>query len=343
MFFYKRSNLLQSLKLDFKITTIKKRFKMLVRLFYLLLILGLLKDFNIEGKEPLSIFYHRPPEEIFQRYWTNFIHETFDCQTIIDPIFKNLNDCSVVVIEGLDFKGLGKMHLMKHLENKNILIIQVGDEKYRGDWKLYEKSFCTFREYFSNKPDPNHKVFFLPIVCKYDFVTEIPYESLPKIAERDFTWSFVGQVNKSNRQKMYALLINLNLPHYDHFNSNFDSKDCLSTAEYQEILKRSLFAPCPMGWTNDESYRLYESIECGCIPIVEKGKSNYFENYFGKVPFIVLDDWEDLEKTIFPLLQDKAKLEKMRQECFLWWQTLKRKKKEELKTKIDALLELKNL
>ena len=60
------------------------------------------------------------------------------------------------------------------------------------------------------------------------------------------------------------------------------------------------------------------------------------------MPFIVLDDWQDLEKTLDPLLKDKAKLEMMRQECYYWWQELKIKKKLELKTKIDALLELKN-
>jgi hypothetical protein len=257
------------------------------RLFSLILFSQVFFSLALETKEALKIYYHRPPSEIFQRYWTNFIHQTYALETIVDPSFKNISDFSVVVIEGLDFKGQAKANLIKHLATKNIIILQVGDEKYRGDWDLYQKSFCTFREYYSQKIDPLNKVHYLPIVCKYDFITEIPYDDLPGIEDREFKWSFVGQVTKSNRLKMFQILKALNLPYYHHFNTNFDSKDCLSTQAYQEILKRTLFTPCPMGWTNDESYRLYEAIECGSIPIVEKGKSNYFENYFGKVPFIV--------------------------------------------------------
>ena len=49
----------------------------------------------------------------------------------------------------------------------------------------------------------------------------------------------------------------------------FGSKDSLSSVEYYEVLKDTKFVPTPHGYYHPETYRLYEELECGCIPIIE--------------------------------------------------------------------------
>jgi hypothetical protein len=315
----------------------------MLRLFFVLLISFFFQsDAHTDDRKKITMYFMRPPEEIFQRYWTDYVQSIYDCNIKIEPLLKNIDDFSIVVVDGMFFQQLPKSNLINHLKKKNLIIFHLGDEAYTTNWSLYQNSFATFREFFKPRKEYEGKVFFLPIATKYDFKTAIPFEDLPKIEKRDFKWSFVGQLDKSNRQYMYNNWIKLGLIHYDHFNSGFNSKDCLSTLDYQQILQRTLLSPCPKGYINDESYRLYESIESGCVPIVERGKENYYESFFGKVPFVVVNDWNQIGFIVEKLLSNETQLENIRKNSYYWWQELKIKKKLELKTKIDALLELKN-
>ena len=51
--------------------------------------------------------------------------------------------------------------------------------------------------------------------------------------------------------------------------------------EMSEILSSTKFIPCPNGFFHPETYRLYEALECGCIPIVENAY-NYYEKLISK-------------------------------------------------------------
>jgi hypothetical protein len=293
------------------------------------------------AEQKLKIYCLCDESESFQRYWMNFIQKNWDCEIQIDPELKNVEDFSIVFIQDWHFKNPIKKNLLKKLNsNKKLMIIHLGDELCRTDWKIYKKSFCTFREYFTQNPDKEGKVFYLPLVCKHDFITEVPYNKLPSLQSRQYVWSFVGQVSKSNRQNMYLAFRKLNLPSYDHFNSDFDSRDCLKTEDYQNIMQNSIFSPCPKGWTIDDTYRLYEALECGCIPVVEKGDRDYFRSFYGDVPFIVLDEWKDARQKILPLLNDLNALEDLRRRNYDWWQNKKIETKNILKTKIDEFLNL---
>lgn len=295
-----------------------------------------------EAKESLKIYYSQHPDTNFQHYWRKFILATFDCEEIVDPSFIDVDHGSVVFIATGRLAKDAKSNLLAQMKTKSLLIVHLGDETYQADWEVYRQSFCTFREYYCNPPDPEKKIFFLPLACKHDFLVDMAYEDLPKIGNRKYQWSFVGQVSKSNREKMLQNFLKLKIPYTTHFNSNFDSKDCLSTDSYQSILKQTIFIPSPKGWVNDDCYRLYEALESGCIPIVERGPRNYFKHYYGDVPFIVVEDWSKVKEVIYPLLRDTIRLESIRKECFDWWVQLKKEKKAELKKKINELLKTKN-
>jgi hypothetical protein len=56
----------------------------------------------------------------------------------------------------------------------------------------------------------------------------------------------------------------------------------LNIEDYAQLLSETIFAPCPAGWENLDSFRVCEALEAGCIPIVERRPFyDYFRHLFG--------------------------------------------------------------
>jgi hypothetical protein len=109
---------------------------------------------------------------------------------------------------------------------------------------------------------------------------------------RDLIWFFAGEV-KNHRAKMIATLRHLT-PNYIHLTKGWNSPSGLSIEEMQEYFGRAVFAPCPFGNINPDSFRIMEALESGCIPVtVEFLGRDYFQYVYGDHPFVVGKNWKD--------------------------------------------------
>ncbi len=97
------------------------------------------------------------------------------------------------------------------------------------------------------------------------------------------------------------------------------------------VLSSSQFMPCPNGFVHPETYRLYEALECECIPIVEN-TYKYYDRLFPNNPFIKIDKWADA-KIIVNSWNDEQ-IKKKRSECKNWWKSYKNKLQDSVKNKI---------
>jgi hypothetical protein len=54
-----------------------------------------------------------------------------------------------------------------------------------------------------------------------------------------------------------------------------------------------------MGWIHPDSFRISESLEWGCVPIIKKynGK-DYFQNIFPDHPMPVVDSWGEISNIL---------------------------------------------
>ena len=95
-----------------------------------------------------------------------------------------------------------------------------------------------------------------------------------------------------------------------------DEKKSMSVKDMQEIYFDTNFAPCPAGFYHPESYRIYEALQCGAIPIVES-VYNYFDKTYPNNPFIKIKKWNEAKAIIENWSENKI-LSK-RKECFNWW------------------------
>ena len=98
-----------------------------------------------------------------------------------------------------------------------------------------------------------------------------------------------------------------------------------------EVLSSTEFLPCPNGFFHPETYRVYEALQCGCIPIVEDAYK-YYDRLFPDNPFIKVDKWADAK----PIIKgwEKDQIKKKQKECKNWWNSYKSDLQELIKNKI---------
>jgi hypothetical protein len=131
--------------------------------------------------------------------------------------------------------------------------------------------------------------------------TQETLKYLPECSrEKTLDWFFSGQVTHARRQRCaYALqrmpggLLNMTAGFAQGF----------SRLEYYKYMAASKLVICPAGYVTPDSFRVWEALEAGCIPIVDGGTSrpsdcdttNWWTVLLEEEPlFPVVCDWNDL-------------------------------------------------
>ena len=172
-------------------------------------------------------------------------------------------------------------------------------------WRI----FCT-NQYFDSK-----NVTCIPLGYKSG-VNEIKKAN---VQDRKYKWAFTGTVHKSSRHDLLYQLQKIQ-PYFIHKTEKFAEKKSLDPINMSKILSDSQFIPCPNGVVHPETYRIYEALECGCIPIVEK-TYNYYDRLFSDNPLIKISKWIEAKEIIHNLSEND--IEKKQEECREWWSKIK--------------------
>jgi hypothetical protein len=193
-----------------------------------------------------------------------------------------------------------------------IFLFHLGDETGIHDLsEVYNNCSHIWRAFYLNKYFKNSKVDCLPIGYKTGILNK-------KKSDKKFKWAFTGTPHKSSRHDLLFQLSEIK-PFYCHKTEKFDVK-IISVNEMSEILSSTEFLPCPNGFFHPETYRLYEALECECIPIVENAYK-YYDRLFPGNPFIKVDKWIDAKNIIKNWKLDKIKNKQI--ECRDWWKNYK--------------------
>ena len=163
-------------------------------------------------------------------------------------------------------------------------------------------------------------------------------EWLPKYQEeaqeRPIDYFFSGQITHDRRWSMSVQLRTMvEFKHANNLRGDFNFTDGFTKGyqpeEYYKRLARAKTAPAPSGPETPDSFRLFEALEAGCIPIADtrdpKGvfPDNYWQWFFeGDVPFPIIKDYEqELQGFTIAAVKDFAKTSN---DIFAWWQNYKR-------------------
>jgi hypothetical protein len=118
--------------------------------------------------------------------------------------------------------------------------------------------------------------------------------------EKKYLWSFVGQVQNPSRQQCVEVLSKLDNGLL-HTALAFGGE--VGGVEYQnylDILCQTKYAICPPGSMCVDSFRLYEAIECGAVPITsyrsprDPEDFNYWAEVHPKNKVYAVKDWNIL-------------------------------------------------
>ena len=240
---------------------------------------------------------------------------------IIDNV-TNLEKDDILVIVDSNVEKKLELYIKLKLICSKIFLFHLGDEfGARNLLAVYDNCDFVWRAFCSNKYFNNEKINCIPIGYKAGV-------SKKQKNNKEYKWAFTGTPHKSSRHDLLFQFSDIK-PFFCHKTQKFNEK-IISVDEMSEILSSTDFVPCPNGFFHPETYRLYEALECECIPIVESAYS-YYDRLFPNNPFIKVNKWADAK----PILKgwEKDQIDKKKKECKLWWEKYKKDLQEFVKTK----------
>ena len=239
---------------------------------------------------------------------------------------KELESNDTLIIVDSDIERKNKLYIKLKLICSKIFLIHLGDESGIYDLSsIYNNFNFVWRTFCSNKYFKNKQVSCLPIGYKSGTFFE------KQEIERKYKWAFIGTPHKSSRHDLLFQLSTIK-PSYCYKTKKFNDK-IMEINEMNEILSSTEFIPCPSGFVHPETYRLYESLECGCIPIVENAYK-YYDRLFPNNPFLKVDKWIEAKAVIEKWGRPQIKYK--REECEVWWKQHKNQLQEFIKNKINS-------
>jgi len=144
--------------------------------------------------------------------------------------------------------------------------------------------------------------------------------------ERPIDWFFSGQCTHPRREQCVEQL--RRMPGGMRVETDGFTKG-LPPPEYMRMLASAKIALAPSGPQSPDSFRLYEALEAGCVPIADAqtSKPGFPDGYWpwifgGPVPFPVISDWRSLPEV---MARELADWPDNANRIAVWWKGYKRK------------------
>lgn len=210
---------------------------------------------------------------------------------------------------------------------KSVVLVLVGDEDAKFPWKQVVHGRIRF---WVQMPDPKNYgdmmpwAFFFGNGWRYEFPDEVNKHGF----DRRDNWVFAGQVTNAARVRAVKGLRHANrrvpglLLETDGFARGIEMP------AYVEALAGSWVAPAPGGPMSVDTFRLYEALEAGCVPLVDhfpatgESASAYWRNvYPDGFPFDTVFQWDGVGGLIESVMENPYWYSAA---CSSWWQQTKR-------------------
>ena len=238
---------------------------------------------------------------------------------------KNIENGDILIIVDSSIEKKIKQYERLKLICSEIFLFHLGDEAGVHESSLvYKNCNYVWRTFCSNRYFNNKLVKCIPIGYKSGI-------SNKKFNNRKYKWAFIGTPHKSSRQDLLFQLSDIK-QFFCHKTEKFNKK-IITVDKMSEVLSSTEFLPCPNGFVHPETYRIYEALECECIPIVENAYK-YYDRLFPDNPFIKIDKWSEAKTIVNDW--DKDTIKKKREECKIWWERYKVDIQNFVKNKINS-------
>lgn len=274
----------------------------------------------------LTILSSYNSKKMWERDWLNFILSKYsrNIEWTVDLANAEIPQ-KIIFIGGDEDRSNEFIQKIRH-SGAFYGVIQLSDETLAADngYLADEKCFFLARNYINPKSYNNEKCITFGLGYRSGF--NAGNVKKKQSSKRNFIWNFIGTVHAGNR--VFALKSFETLqPHFVHGTSNFNSADYLPIDQYADIIRDSVFTLCPMGHVNIDTFRIYEALEGGSIPVVLRSaphlnaQPSYWHILFKgdtKFPFIIANSWTEA-RAIADKIINENQYDFLQDECHKFW------------------------
>jgi GR25 family glycosyltransferase involved in LPS biosynthesis len=199
-------------------------------------------------------------------------------------------------------------------------IIHCSDEFTQDPIEMYSLPGVKGIIRFYKRPNCSTNTLTIPLGYHWQLQKQTKANNIT-LEKRLYTWSFSG-TNWKERSLQLEPLNEIN-PHLVKFFPDWNDPGQFNKEEYIELLQNTIFVPCPEG-NNVETYRFYEALECGCIPVFTKLPAVLLDS---NIPFLKTETWTEVVDLINHFLKNPTELTRYRDTILESWNTYKNKLK----------------
>jgi hypothetical protein len=265
----------------------------------------------------MKLVWHHPAMR--QKDWIRFLFGGLVTEEVEDPDFACFDDDTIHVVSMIfhPLRAMEDYFKKCRVSCRNIVLYHAGDEWFSGG--------CSPYGYFDNvvRELPSFFTRSEGVACvPLGSPTVVPVGLVVKpSSQRALSWSFAGEI----RNTRIEMIQHFNrVPNGRLIDTNTSAP--LSTAVYNDLIGNSVFAPCGMGNIITETWRVYESIEAGAIPIAEKRLTlDYYKELLGPNPIPTFGNWADAARFANRTMADEAAMDALQAEVMTWWASYKQK------------------
>ena len=268
----------------------------------------------------LTLIYQS--DMLFEREWIPDIFRDVAGEQVMDGEHRVVLDNSLLIDSGLHDQP---REYYRKFRGKNAWLFNISDEFYDGGYDRYKNFRGVFRNHWTGIFN-SRRVLQLPLGYSAGLsLNPVQIEA----SRRAYLWSFLGEARKSSRPELTTAFLPL-VPYFAHFTDRADSQP-VGKGEYYRVLQDSVFVPCAMGNVHLESFRTYEALECGAIPIVERRIGfDYYTRLLGEHPLPTFRSWDRAASFVEEIRNDPTAMDKMQAECVQWWAGKKQRLREQI-------------
>jgi hypothetical protein len=220
------------------------------------------------AREPLVLIANSSDFAKWEEEWVSWLFSDFEIEHVLDPDHTLVRDRAIVVLLG-DLQGKDE-RIARYLQSFHDRALKVGVLHLSDEWGhsptgFYAHADFVLRNYWRTGVTNTRNCHYFALGYKTGF----PAAVTPKpITERRYVWCFAGHAKPTRAPMLQAAhQVAGGIVHETHA---WNDPNALSTETYAQMLCDSVFALCPSGNQSPDTFRLYEALEAGCIPIVEE-------------------------------------------------------------------------
>jgi hypothetical protein len=290
----------------------------------------------------MNIYLPSSLRNLWEGSWVKFLlGDHYHNSRYYDSEIPLVNNSLIITTHNTSYK----QHVELLILNKfNFGVFLLSDEFLTDNCEFVDDPLCKFliRNYIFPSLYQNPKVLHIGLGYKRNFDK---YALNNEYVEREITWNFIGSVHGESRRKAINSFNQLE-GGFLHTTQHFNSSDYLSTEKYCSILSNSCYTLCPQGHANNETFRIFESLEAGSVPVVLNNSEShpfnpgYWHYLFPgepSFPFIVAENWDEAFLLVKNDLREGRTHTRLKQ-CQLFWNKWKSSWKYQFQMKLCSLL-----